>query len=649
MSRLLGARGALVLLLALAAACQDYNFNPVGHCLIQPSSERVTLSNISTADVLFVIDDSGSMGGEQASLANNFNLFISNLDAANAARVGAGLEPFDFHIAVTSTSVFFNFETGFTCSSSCAGAAGQLVCCSGNGAAPMRRPKACTSNADCTVAGTTCGTNCTQLKGENYCCNQTTGAFPAGAISEIVPCSNAGATCGTLETHYSFAGCGGSSPGVAVDQWPYPRGDFVSWTSGGTANPRVLHFDKQLYTGSGTNRQGFTRQDLVSFFAGGVAGGSTVQGNAITGTCGSGQEQGLAAARLALEKAVGNQQKDTYAIAAGKQAAWNATTRTAGAAAEWPHPNSKLVLVFIGDEDDCSSPLDPSGGVVMTGQGVPGNDACTQDPTKPAPNGHKLQDVATQFVDYFTNLGRPVGAAFIQSFVSGTSNSSCSGDTCQPGICCQPGCGGAVCGQDSQCGGQAAGNRFFRAANELRGRGADVVVGSICDDFGSLLGQIAEIVKPPSGLTLPTQPAESAIALLRIADTGGKTRKVCGRPLAPTSPNYTFQQAKDTGADWWFTATRDPGGPVAVSQFVYINPQGKCIANPGETYSADYLGQLPAGGCQTDSECAQKLGGAANAWTCFAGMSGNVCAAPTVAQPGTCICGAREDNCRLGP
>jgi hypothetical protein len=653
MSRSYRAREALALLFLLAAGCQDYNFNPVGHCLIQPGSESVTLSSISTADVLFVVDDSGSMGAEQGELATNFTAFIQSLDDANATRVASGLEPFDFHIAVTSTSVFWNYQTSATCTASCPDAAGKLVCC--NGSLAARQPKACTSNADCTVAGTTCGINCAQLKGSSYCCDQATGAFPPGSLSEVVPCSNPGAQCGTFERHFNFAGCSAANAGTAVDQWPYPRGDFVSWTSGtgpgNTANPRVLHFDKELYTGT-TNRQGFTRQDLISFFSGGVASGVTVKGNVITGTCGSGEEQGFNAARLALEKAVAGQQKDTFSVAAGKVATWDPVTRTASSAAEWLHTNAKLVLVFVGDEDDCSSPEDPGGGVVMQGLDVPGADACTrdQDPTNLPPNGHKLYDVVTRFVDYFTSLGRPVGAAFIES----AAQTSCSGDQCTPGTCCQPDCPTAgTCGHDSVCGGQAAANRFFRAAGELRGRGADVIVGSICDPrFDLLLQQIAELVKPPSGLSLPTQPAESAITLLRIADTNGKTRKVCGRPLAPAS-YATLAAAQATGADWWFTATKDVAGaagawnPVAVSQFVYINPQGTCIANPGETYSADYLGQLPAGGCRGDAECVQKLGGTVDSWTCYAGVqAGGQCVDPaTSPQPGTCICGARSNNC----
>jgi hypothetical protein len=139
---------------------------------------------------------------------------------------------------------------------------------------------------------------------------------------------------------------------------------------------------------------------------------------------------------------------------------------------------------------------------------------------------------------------------------------------------------------------------------------------------------------------------------------------VCGRPLAPAS-YPTLAAAQATGADWWFTASEDAinaWNPVAVSSFVYINPLGGCIANPGETYSADYLGQVPSGGCWNDSRyarqgtetygdamCRSILGGAAESWTCFAGVNATqACVAPTPAQPGTCICGSAAVQCPGG-
>ena len=60
-------------------ACQDYNFSPVKYAVIQPGTERVTLSEISTADILFVVDDSGSMGLKQQKLAASFDAFVASL------------------------------------------------------------------------------------------------------------------------------------------------------------------------------------------------------------------------------------------------------------------------------------------------------------------------------------------------------------------------------------------------------------------------------------------------------------------------------------------------------------------------------------------------------------------------------------------
>ncbi len=638
MSRTLRAGWACALAV-LAAGCQDYNFNPVGHCVIQPGTKRFTLSSISSADVLFVVDDSGSMGEEQAALATNFSRFIANLDASNVTRVNAGLEPFDFHIAVSTTSLFWNPQTAATCTSSCPGATG-LVCC--GGAAPVRQPRRCTSDAQCTVANTACRTSCNSLKGESYCC-AADGSFPAGSLSEVIPCSREGTACGGLETHYGFASC---DAGVAVDQWPFPKGDFVSWTSGSTANPRVLHFDKELYTGT-ANKQGFTRAQLVSFFSGSPAG---VNANVMVGTCGSGEEQALNAAKRAIDKALGRdpsglRQMDTYARAGTGTPltpvkTWDGTTRIASSPADWlASASSKLVVVFVGDEDDCSSPDDPSAGVVMiSGQG-PGADACNRDASTDPPLGHKEYTVP-YFADYFMSLGRPVGAAFIFP----AAQDSCNADTCTagPGVCSTA---------------QAPGFRLLSTAQELRARGAEVVLGSICDpNFGDLLDSIADIVKPPSGLTLPTLPAAGEVTLLRIANTDGQTRKVCSGPLAPGS--YTLQQAQATGTGWWFAADSNPGPPVAgPTTFVYINPQGDCIANPGETYSADYLGKLPSGGCWDDPSfvrqgaetygdamCRSTLGGVADSWTCFADSAG-ACGVPTQAATGTCICGSRASNC----
>lgn len=650
MSRPYRARGLLVFVLVLAAGCQDYNFNPVGHCLIQPGTRRETLSNISTADVLFVVDESGSMAGEQAALAANFDSFINNLNQTNVDRAAGGLLPIDFHLAVTTTSVFWNYQTTSTCKTDCPGAVGQPVCCT-SGSVPVRRPISCTGPGAACPAGsnTTCRLDCNGLSGAYHCCDAS-GLYPPAVVTDLVPCSlsRVGTACGTLEAHYDFNSC---TSNVASDEWPYPRGDFVSrgdFVAYATPpNPRVLHFDKELYAGgTGVNKQGYASAQLVTWF----------KENVQVGTCGSGQEQALQAGRLALEKAFASQQRDTRD--ASGAVAWTAPTATAlpgSAPARWPNPNSKLVVVFVGDEDDCSSPEDPAGGVVMLPESptcsTPGAcDACQRDALSSTPDSIRNKELQiAELVGYFAGLvrpDRPVAAAFILP----ATQESCTIDTCTTaGLCCPAG------GCSQTAGAQARGIRLLAAAQGLQAAGIEVVAGSICDpSFGTILDQIAEIVKPPSGLELPTQPAANEVTLLRIADTSGQTRKVCSRPAPAGLTLSAAQDALDGQGDpydWWFTADKNPGGSVALSQFVYINPKGSCIANPGETYSADYLGQLPAGGCfgatpsDADAMCRQVLGGSQDSWTCFAGMSGNACKAPTSAEPGTCICGRRADNC----
>jgi hypothetical protein len=672
---------ALIVILVLAAGCQGYNFNPVGHCIYQPGRTTETLSNISTADVLFVVDDSGSMAEEQAKLAAGFDLFIQNLDQTNAQRATAEKEPIDFHIAITTTSVYWNFlmSPSAECRSDCPGATGSVCCTTGSSPGPVLKPRACTPGVTSCPGSTSCRTNCARLKGENYCCN-TDGSVPPEAFVDAVSCTRVGIPCGSLESHYYFPRDGTGNllciPGTVGEEWPFPGGDFVSWSSGTAANPRVLHFDKQLYpetqtcggaddppcaadetcVASGpyagaqtvcrksctttcatgfacvdqacqpTNRQGFTAADLIAAF----------KENVVVGTCGSGQEQALEAARLAIDKAGRHEQDDTYELTG--TAAWDGSARDATATAEWLHDNSKLVVVFVGDEDDCSSPVDPSGGVVMLAEG-PGVDACvhddSSDPYYAEVAGKKL--TVDSFADYFMDLGRPLGAAFIES---------ASQDQCGYGDwgACTPGSVGNVCGAS-----QAPAPRLFEAAAELKARGVpeeDVLVGSICDpSFSTLLNEIARIVKPPTGLELPTLPAEDDITVLRIA-VGDETRKICGRP-APAS--LTAAEAIAQGWDWWFTVEENPNDPdpSEVTQHIYINPNGACIANPGETYSAEYIGRMPENGCRSDLDCRTALGGSDESWTCYAGVDelGACIDAGTSPSAGTCICGARSDNC----
>ncbi|HEX7487379.1 MAG TPA: hypothetical protein VF341_00610, partial [Anaeromyxobacteraceae bacterium] len=124
-------RSLALLVLCTLAGCQDYNFNPVGKCVIQPGSARIKLGSLGTADLLFVIDDSGSMAPEQASLARNFGSFIAALKTLQAARAADKLDPFEFHVAITTSSVFEGWVPSPgspTCSPAVVAGQQQLVC-----------------------------------------------------------------------------------------------------------------------------------------------------------------------------------------------------------------------------------------------------------------------------------------------------------------------------------------------------------------------------------------------------------------------------------------------------------------------------------------------------------------------------------------
>lgn len=685
------------------AACQDYNFSPVRYCLIQPGTERVTLSDISTADILFVVDDSGSMGLKQKKVARSFKAFIDSLKANNVARVAARLEPIDFHIAITTTSVFSNLQTTATCSTSCGGAAGQQVCCDSVSSRPLQVARGCTTAADCT-AGNSCLETCSLRSGEKTCC-----AGP-GAPAEQAPmaCTGVGSACGRIRNRYEVSaaprlcgttggvttscsigpdgtasnpapagyacrttctGAGGTSAccdaagtlwsdptcdiGVGSAGALYPRGDFVRKGS----NARVLHFDKSLFCARATDPTS-GGEVCACTLPGGPAtcdppagADATIQGlitqfeqNVAVGTCGSGQEQGLEAARRAIQKALGLN---------GLSQPLETSGPDAGSAPAWPHPRhvvvpperatSKLVVVFVGDEDDCSAPEDPTRGII---QGNSGTDACKVDQSLPidARRAFKVEEYAA----FLASLGRPVAGAFVVS----ADTATCVDGDCTPAECTDP-AGDTDCAPDPfsgalTCGGVQAGVRFISKVDAdpglsklLAGRGSDTVTGSVCNPsvgtfgapgyvpgFSSVLQRVAEVVKQPAGLRLPTQPAAAQLTLLRIAGLDGKTRKTCVGP----APAGTSGAALDA-YDWWFTGgddtDRTPTGP---SRFVFLNRITRnCEANPGETYSADYLGLVPAGGCLTAADCQAAIGGVVEDWTCDLSQGG---------ARGTCLCGS---------
>ena len=91
LSLLVGASVALPSLFA----CLDHPLKPVEYEAAQEKQDAIALTVNKDVDILFVIDNSGSMGEEQATLAQNFESFINVLEEP-------GVEA-NYRIAVTTT------------------------------------------------------------------------------------------------------------------------------------------------------------------------------------------------------------------------------------------------------------------------------------------------------------------------------------------------------------------------------------------------------------------------------------------------------------------------------------------------------------------------------------------------------------------
>ncbi|HET8542217.1 MAG TPA: hypothetical protein VFL83_20230 [Anaeromyxobacter sp.] len=549
------ARASLVLAAAACAtlACNNgYQFTPAGRCLIQPGSVHVRLDPTSRADILFVVDDSPSTNEKQAGLAASFRDFIDRMVQTNVARTGRGLEPIDFHVAVTTTAVF-------------EAKAAPGWCVAGNGCC---QASACTPVASCARGtGGGCGAGQVCLVEPRL---DSTGQFVVGEQHQCcaasacapVPGCSPGDRCPAIATTYPnpFPSPGFCTPGQATAGAPYPAGALMAAGS----NAKVLDFWKDLDWASWNGATPDPRiGDLVRQF----------QENVKVGSCGSGQEQGLEAARLSIEKA--------------------ARGELAGAPG-WPRPGSKLIVVWVADEDDCSSPA--SAPLVMS-VFSPGADSCVFDKHRPAADQREIP--VSAYADFFAGLAHPGGAAaFAAAFIVSPATDACHGAW-------------------------AGGERYLALAEALRARGIEVVEGTVCDayppaSFGPVLQKIADLAPPPSMLELPSQPASRDLVSVSIADANGITRRTC---TAET--------------DWCFVDCADPSPtpaclPAGTTRCIGINhASGSCAASPGETYSAQYLGLLPEGGCATAADCSAVLGGAAGDWRCTIEPG---------ASRGTCTC-----------
>lgn len=100
-------RAGLCVCLLLMAACLDRELKPITPCLVSAVSRTVKANTIDKVDLLFVVDNSRSMAGEQASLRKEFPHVIRVLTTGE--RVAADPQPFppikNLHVGVVSTDM----------------------------------------------------------------------------------------------------------------------------------------------------------------------------------------------------------------------------------------------------------------------------------------------------------------------------------------------------------------------------------------------------------------------------------------------------------------------------------------------------------------------------------------------------------------
>jgi hypothetical protein len=575
---------SVAVLAASLLGCNSYQFNPVGSCVLQPGLVEVALPKVSSADILFVVDDSPSMDPKQAGLASSFQDFIRRMVDINVERTGLGLQPLDFQIAVTTSSIF----TATPAATACVGGSS---CC---------QTSACVNVATCDRGTATgCGTGQVCVTDQVL---DPTFSWVAGIQSRCCtpsactpsPGCSSGDRCPVLQITYPSpiptAQC---TQGLATPGGPYPVGRFVA----AAGNPRVLVFPKALDWASWPTATPDPR--LVQLVA-------QFQQNVLVGSCGAGEEQHLEAGLLALRLAAAGGQGDL-------------------GGATFPRRDAKLVVVFLGDEDDCSSP--PGAPLVMAGF-QPGADSCVMDKHLPAASQREYP--LSRYVDFFRSLRQAglvadVSAAFIVASVRCADGSYAPADVCSgppgcpvsPPASCAPPAG--VCS-----GASAAGERFLALSDLLRADGVPVVEGTVCDayppaSFGPVLAAIADLAKPPGTLDLPTLPAARAMTNVRVVDGGGQLMRTCRQ-----------------GVDWCFVdcVSQAPAcATTGTTRCIAIDhTTGQCEANPGDIYQADYLGMVPAGGCATAADCAVALGGPPGNWSCVI---------ETGMPRGTCACGAK--------
>jgi len=357
---------AFTLLCAAAAVLHGCACDTVPNSAITDCSQKSVLPGAAKTDILFVIDDSGSMARAQANLAANFQAFVDRLVASPVKN--------DFQIGVTTTSVH-TYDPG--------------------AAPPDQYPNTFWSP----VTGGSCPT-------PPYPPASGT-TFPQGLVVSVTSL--------------------GGNPG------PTYRAQSTS------APPRILAASSNTLA-----------NDFVT--------------NAYVGVCGSGKEQGLEAARLALE-------------AAGPGGGNDGLLR----------PGAVLAVIIVSDDDDCSDPLHAGTSAEPT--------TCTS---------YAVQN----YLDYFKG---PIGGE-LRTAVLGLIVAVDPTDPTRAAVCREPS------GNNTE-------HAAFRYRAFADGFPGDTVVDSVCKaDFHDALVQIAGLLDPGQVLPLEGTPSDWRLLIVKVLHADGTSQ-----------------------------------------------------------------------------------------------------------------------------
>jgi hypothetical protein len=99
--------GVALAMAALATGCLDRELKPLNPCLVSGVSRQVQVQNVDKVDLLFMVDNSNSMAGEQQSLKDQFPKVISVL--TTGYRFEGDPQPFpavkDLHVGIVDSDM----------------------------------------------------------------------------------------------------------------------------------------------------------------------------------------------------------------------------------------------------------------------------------------------------------------------------------------------------------------------------------------------------------------------------------------------------------------------------------------------------------------------------------------------------------------